>query len=58
MSIINIIVIIPDVGMWVTPKRLTDEVLLQTSLELSTFEHQTSKCVSLRCNLNNDDGEI
>jgi hypothetical protein len=55
MSIINITVIITDVGMWVTPKRLTDEVLLQTSLELSTFEHQTNKCVSLRCNLNNGD---
>jgi hypothetical protein len=26
MSIINLIVIITDVGMWVTPKRLTDEV--------------------------------
>jgi len=54
MSIINLIVIITDVGMWITPKRL-NQVLLQTSLELSTFEHQTNKCVSLRCNLNNDD---
>jgi hypothetical protein len=26
MSIIYLIVIITDVGMWVTPKRLTDEV--------------------------------
>ena len=55
MSIINLIVIITDVGMWVTPKRLTHEVSLQTSLELSTFKHQKNKCVSLLCNLNNDD---
>ena len=54
MSITNFIVIITGVGMWVTLRKLLDEgpTIL---LELSTFEHQTNKCVSLRCNLNNDD---
>jgi hypothetical protein len=41
MSIINFIVIITDVGMWVTPRRPLDEdsAIL---LELSTFKHQTN----------------
>jgi len=38
MSIINLIAIIMDVGMWVTPRRLLVESLT-TRLELSTFKH-------------------
>lgn len=41
MSITNIIAIITDVGMWVTPRRLLFEG--PTILELSTFKHQTNK---------------
>jgi hypothetical protein len=41
MSIINLIAIITDVGMWVTPRRLLIE-RLTILLELSTFKHPTN----------------
>jgi len=47
MSILNIITIITDVGMWVTPRRLLIE-RLTILLELSTFKHPTNNaCCSL-----------
>lgn len=41
MSIINLITIITDVGMWGTPRNLLVESLT-TLLELSTFKHPTN----------------
>lgn len=52
MSIINLIAIITDVGMWVTPRRpLKDSPTL--FLELSTFKQQTNAFRSV-FNFNND----
>jgi len=41
MSIINLIVIITDVGMWVTPRRQLNGPTI--FLELSPFKQQTNK---------------
>lgn len=51
MSIINFIVIITDVGMWVTPTKEYSMIVLTIFLELSTFKHQTNNAFRSILNL-------